>query len=73
MRKVRNITVSVTPEIYNQTRDLAFEYDTTVTAMLVFLLKKLPYRLRNARAKNAAAQPSQPIESVQSPAPPTPL
>jgi hypothetical protein len=32
MRTVRNITVAVTPELYRQTRMLAAEYNSTVTA-----------------------------------------
>jgi len=42
MQKVRNITVSVSPEIYRQTRSLAADYDTTVTEMIRFLLLLLP-------------------------------
>jgi hypothetical protein len=34
MRTIRNITVAVSPELYRQTRMLAAEYDSTVTAMV---------------------------------------
>ena len=49
MRKVRNITVAVDPELYRQTRRLAVEYDTTVTEMVRFLLLAMPEALKAAR------------------------
>lgn len=48
MRNVRNITVAVTPELYRQTRKLAAEYDTTVTAIVAYLLERLPDALKRA-------------------------
>jgi hypothetical protein len=33
-RKVRNITVCVTPEVYREARHLAAEYDATVSAFV---------------------------------------
>ena len=43
MRTVRNITVCVSPELYRQTRQLAAQYDTTVTAIVAYLLRQLPH------------------------------
>jgi hypothetical protein len=45
MRKVRNITVAVDPELYRQTRRLAAEYNTSVTERLRFLLLAMPEAL----------------------------
>jgi hypothetical protein len=45
MRKVRNITVAVDPELYRQTRRLAAEYNTSVTDRLRFLLLAMPEAL----------------------------
>ena len=42
MRNVRSITEAVTPELYRQTRMLAVEYDTTVTALVAYLLERMP-------------------------------
>ena len=49
MRKVRNITVAVDPELYRQTRRLAAEYNTSVTDRLRFLLLAMPEALKAAR------------------------
>ena len=49
MRKVRNITVAVDPELYRQTRHLAAEYNTSVTDMVRFLLLAMPEALKAAR------------------------
>jgi len=49
MRKVRNITVAVDPELYRQTRRLAAEYNTSVTEMVRFLLIAMPDALKAAR------------------------
>jgi len=58
MRNVRNITVAVSDDLYRQTRRLAAEYDTTVTAMVVYLLQRLPAALdRGAAQKLRAANP----------------
>jgi hypothetical protein len=49
MREIRNITVAVTPELYRQTRKLAADYDSTVTAIVAYLLERLPKALKNSR------------------------
>jgi hypothetical protein len=49
MREVRNITVAVSDDLYRQTRRLAAEYDTTVTALVFYLLERLPDALNRAR------------------------
>jgi len=49
MRKVKNITVCVTPEIYRQTRHLAAEYDSTVSTIVAWLLERLPAALERTR------------------------
>jgi len=51
MRQVRNITVAVTPELYRQTRRLAAEMDSTVTAMVAYLLERFPSFLKGAGYK----------------------
>ncbi len=51
MRKVRNITVAVTPELYRETRKLAAEMDSTVTEMVAYLLMKFPSALKAAGYK----------------------
>jgi hypothetical protein len=48
MRNVKNITVAVSVDLYRQTRKLAAEYDTTVTAMVAYLLQRLPDSLKRA-------------------------
>jgi hypothetical protein len=49
MRNVKNITVAVSAELYRQTRKLAAEYDTTVTAMVAHLLQRLPDALERTQ------------------------
>lgn len=51
MRKARHITVSVSPELYLQTRKLAAEMDSTVTAMVAYLLQRMPAALKAAGYK----------------------
>jgi hypothetical protein len=51
MREVRNITVAVSPELYRQTRKLAAEMDSTVTAMVAYLLERFPSFLKGAGFK----------------------
>ena len=46
MRKVKHITVSVSPELYRQTRKLAAEMDSNVSAMVAHLLQKFPSYLK---------------------------
>jgi cell division septation protein DedD len=69
MRTVRNITVAVTPELYRQTRMLAAEYDSTVTALVAYLLERLPKALKAARfpvGGPQAAAPAKPTQSASS-------
>jgi hypothetical protein len=48
MRNVKHITV-VPLDLYRQTRRLAAEYDTTVTALVAYLLERLPIHVQKAR------------------------
>ena len=48
MRQTRHITVAVPLDLYLQSRRLAAEYDTTITAMVAYLLERLPKHLKNA-------------------------
>jgi hypothetical protein len=77
MRTVRNITVAVSPELYRQTRMLAAEYDSTVTAMVAYLLERMPKALKAARfpvggPKPAASTPPAPSERQTAPSYVTP-
>jgi hypothetical protein len=74
MRKVRNITVAVDPELYRQTRHLAAEYNTSVTDMVRFLLLVMPEALKAARYPggrpqfgNAAAHAARAATAAQTP------
>lgn len=49
MRKYRNITICVSPEIYRQTRHLAVEYDSSISGMVAWLLQRLPDALKRTR------------------------
>ena len=60
MRKVKNITVCVTPEIYRQTRHLAAEYDSTVSGIVAWLLQRLPDALERSRFPKGGPKPSAP-------------
>jgi hypothetical protein len=80
MRKVKNITVCVTPEIYRQARHLAAEYDSTVSAMVAWLLQRLPAAIERSRfPKGGPKPPSVPqslspsVPASTTPLPPTPL
>lgn len=78
MRKVRNITVAVTPELHRQTRRLAAEMDTTVTALVAYLLERMPAALKAAGypvTVPATPSPSQARnrQPIASPFPSTPL
>jgi hypothetical protein len=68
MSKVRHITVAVTPELYRQTRLLAAEYDSTVTAIVAYLLERLPNALKSSRYPVGGPKP--PAMSPDSPAAP---
>jgi hypothetical protein len=67
MRNVKNITVAVSPELYHQTRMLAAQYQTTVTAMVAFLLERMPRLLKASRFPGPNPAPT------ALPATPTPL
>jgi hypothetical protein len=70
-RKVKNITVCVTPEIYRQTRHLAADYNTTVSTIVAWLLQRLPAALERSRFPKGGPKPSpQPApQPSNSPAP----
>ena len=51
MRKVRHITVAVTPELYLQTRKLAAEMDSNVSAMVAHILERFPSYLKGSGYK----------------------
>ncbi len=51
MRQTKHITVAVPVDLYRQTRRLAAEYDTTVTALVAYLIERLPLHLKNAGVK----------------------
>ena len=73
MRKVRNITVAVNPELYRQTRRLAAEYDTTVTDMVRYLLERLPGALKNTRYPGGHPQSGNAAARAASATPPAPV
>lgn len=54
MRKVKNITVCVSPEVYREARILAAEYDATVSAFVAFLLPRLRVGLERLRFRENA-------------------
>ena len=60
MHKVKNITVCVAPEIYRQARHLAAEYDSTVSAIVAWLLQRLPAALERSRFPKGGPKPSAP-------------
>ena len=57
MRKVKNITVCVTPEIYRQARHLAAEYNSTVSTIVAWLLERLPAALERTRFPKGGPPP----------------
>ena len=80
MRKVKNITVCVKPEIYCEARNLAAEYDTTVSTIVAWLLERLPAALERSRFPKGGPKPcTQPSPAVNvlvtppTPLPPTPI
>ncbi len=74
MRKVKNITVCVTPEIYRQTRHLAAEYDSTVSTIVAWLLQRLPAALERTHFPKGGPKPSaQPAPAVGDSVTPSPL
>jgi hypothetical protein len=58
MRKVKNITVCVSPEIYRQARHLAAQYDSTVSTIVAWLLERLPAALERSRFPKGGPKPS---------------
>ncbi len=58
--KCKHITVAVTEEQYHRTRLLAAEFDTTVTALVAYLLDRMPDALRRAHYPK-----SQPLNSTE--------
>ncbi len=65
MRKVKNITVSVTPEVYRDARHLAADYDTTVSAFVAWLLPRLRVSLERTRFPKGGVKPSaQPVTNA---------
>jgi hypothetical protein len=78
MRKVKNITVCVKPEIYRNARHLAAEYDTTVSTIVAWLLERLPAALERSRFPKGGPKPcTQPAQAVNvlitPPHPPPPI
>jgi hypothetical protein len=75
MRKVKNITVCVTPEIYREARHLAAEYDASVSAFVAFLLPRLRVALERSHFPKGGPKPSpQPAPApadLSIPTPPT--
>ncbi len=57
-RKCKHITVALNEEQYHRTRLLAPEFDTTVTALVAYLLDRLPDALRRARYPKSPAKNS---------------
>jgi len=58
MRKVKNITVCVTPEIYREARHLAADYNSTVSTIVAWLLQRLPAALERSRFPKGGPKPS---------------
>lgn len=48
MREVKHITVAVSPELYRQTRKIAADLDSNVTALVAYILQTFPWRLKQA-------------------------
>ncbi|MGB0080207.1 MAG: hypothetical protein WBP90_01655, partial [Terracidiphilus sp.] len=63
MRKVKNITVCVTPEIYREARHLAAQYDSNVSAIVAWLLERLPAALERSRFPKGGQKPSAAVPS----------
>ena len=80
MRKVKNITVCVTPEVYCEARNLAAEYDTTVSAFVAWLLPRMRMALQRSHFPKGGPKPcTQPSPALNvlvtppTPLPPTPF
>jgi len=62
-RITKHITVSVDARLYRETRQLAAEYDTTVTALVSYLIERLPRLLiQNGLRRPADLPPSAPTQ-----------
>jgi hypothetical protein len=76
MRKVKNITVCVTPEIYREARHLAAEYDTTVSAFVAWLLPRMRIAVQRTYfpkgGPRSSAQPSPTVNVLVTPPTPSP-
>jgi len=73
MRKVKNITVCVTPEIYREARLLAAEHDTTVSALVAWLLPHMRVALERTHFPKGGPKPSvQPSPAVNALVTPSP-
>ncbi len=74
MRKVKNITVCVTPEIYREARHLAAEYDSTVSALVAWLLPRMRTALERTHfpkgGPKPSAQPAPAVNVLVTPPPP---
>jgi hypothetical protein len=67
-KKCKHITVAVTERQYHEIRLLAAEFDTTVTALVAFLLNRLPDALRRANyPKYRASAPLRMPGEIQNP------
>jgi hypothetical protein len=80
MRKVKNITVCVAPEVYREARILAAEYDTTVSAFVAWLLPRMRMAVQRTYFPKGGPKPcTQPSPALNvlvtppTPLPPTPL
>jgi len=58
MRKVKNITLCVSPAVYCQTRHLAADYDTTVSGIVAWLLERLPAALERTQFPKGGPRPT---------------
>jgi hypothetical protein len=58
MRKVKNITVCVSPEIYHEARLFAAEYDSTVSTVVAWLLPRLRVALERTHFPKGGPKPA---------------
>lgn len=75
MAQVRNITISVSHELYRQSRHLAADYDYTVTGLMRHFLENLPWLLRKippppGSTRHPAMAPAAPAAPVPQPTTP---
>jgi hypothetical protein len=69
---MRNITVSVSDETYRQARIWAAQRDTSVSAIVQYLLQTLPSVTRAATAFPVRGQFAPAVASFSPPSPPSP-